>query len=70
MLQGLADGDWQVMAWYRQAAGHYLNQCWLSSMRPYGVTKPQSVKNTKDYIWFVGRGPNLHDQWYGLLKLC
>ena len=34
----------QVMAWCRQATSHYLNQCWPSSMLPYGVTKPQWVK--------------------------
>ena len=28
----------QVMAWCRQAASHYLNQCWLSYMTPYGAT--------------------------------
>ena len=33
----------QVMAWCRQAAGHYLSQCWPSSMSPYGVTGPQCV---------------------------
>ena len=31
----------QVMAWCRQAASHYLNQCWPRSPTPYGVTKPQ-----------------------------
>ena len=31
----------QVMAWCRQATSHYLNQCWP---RPYGVTRPQWVK--------------------------
>ena len=33
----------QVMAWCRQATSHYLNQCWPSSMSPYGVTRPQWV---------------------------
>ena len=28
----------QVMAWYRQATSHYLNQCWPRSPTPYGVT--------------------------------
>ena len=31
----------QVMAWCCQAASHYLNQCWLRSLTPYGVTRPQ-----------------------------
>ena len=39
----------QVMAWSRQATSHYLSQCWLSSLSPYGVTKPQCVK--KNTFW-------------------
>ena len=31
----------QVMARCRQATSHYLNQCWLRSPTPYGVTRPQ-----------------------------
>ena len=34
----------QVMAWCRQAASHYLSQCWLSSLSPYGMDRPQCVK--------------------------
>ena len=37
----------QVMAWCRQATSHYLNQCWLSSLSPYGVTRPQWVNLMK-----------------------
>ena len=33
----------QVMAWCRQASSHYLNQCWLRSILPYGVTTSQCV---------------------------
>ena len=33
----------QVMAWCHQATSHYLSQCWLSSLSPYGVTRPQWV---------------------------
>ena len=29
------------MVWCRQAINHYLSQCWLSFMSPYGVTRPQ-----------------------------
>ena len=36
----------QVTAWCRQATSHYLNQCWLRSLLPYGVTKPQGVKHS------------------------
>ena len=31
----------QVMACCHQATSHYLNQCWLRSMLPYGVTGSQ-----------------------------
>ena len=30
------------MAWCHQAGGHYLNQCWPSSMTQYGIPWPQS----------------------------
>ena len=30
----------QVMAWCRQATSHYLSQWWLSSLSPYGITRP------------------------------
>ena len=58
----------QVMGWCRQATSHYLNQCWHSSMSPYGVTRPQWVQlscwfyrpcppptNGTDYITMVTR---------------
>ena len=32
------------MAWCRQAISHYLSQCWPRSMSPYGVTRPQWIK--------------------------
>ena len=35
----------QVMAWCRQAASHYMSQCWPRSMSPYGVTRPQWVNS-------------------------
>ena len=34
----------QVMAWSRQATSHYLNKCWPRYLMPYGVTRPQWVK--------------------------
>ena len=37
----------QVMAWCRQAASHYLGQCGLSFLSPYGITRPQWV----NVIW-------------------
>ena len=33
----------QVMAWCPQATSHYLNQCWLGCMAPYGMSRPQWV---------------------------
>ena len=35
----------QVMAWCRQVPSHYLGQCWLSSLSPYGVVRPQWVNH-------------------------
>ena len=40
----------QVMAWCRQAASHYLSQCWPRSLMPYGVTRPQWVKD--EMVWW------------------
>ena len=34
----------QVMAWCRQATSHYLSQCWLRSVPPNGITRPQWAK--------------------------
>ena len=34
----------RVMAWCRQAANHYLSQCWPRSTLPNGITRPQWVK--------------------------
>ena len=39
----------QVMARCHQAPSHYLIQCWLSSMLPYGITRPQGVKYDLSY---------------------
>ena len=36
----------QVMAWCRQATSHYLSQCWLSSLSPYGVARPEWVNQS------------------------
>ena len=33
------------MAWCRQSPSHYLSQCWLRSMSPYGTIRPQWVKS-------------------------
>ena len=38
----------QVMAWCHQATSHYMSQCWLRSLSPYGITRPEWV-NTE--LW-------------------
>ena len=43
----------QVMVWCRQATSHYLNQCWLRSPTPYGITRPQWVNIIEPYITSV-----------------
>ena len=46
MPHDFTDDKWtlvQVMACCRQATNHYLSQCWLSSLSPYGVARPQWV---------------------------
>ena len=40
----------QVMACCHQATSHYLNQCWPSSVSPYGITRPQWV-NIALEVW-------------------
>ena len=32
-----------IIVWCRQAASHYLSQCWPRSMSPYGINRPQRV---------------------------
>ena len=47
MPQDLADDKStlvQVMAWCCEATSHYLSQCWLSFLLPYGGARPQWVK--------------------------
>ena len=41
----------QVMAWCRQATGHYLSQCWPKSAHAYGVTRSQWVNWSKQRNW-------------------
>ena len=40
----------QVMAWCHQATSHYLSQCWLRSLSPYGITRPQWVDSEKCWV--------------------
>ena len=44
----------QVMAWCRQATSHYLSLSWPSSLTPYGVSKPQWVKDCGDLCMLSG----------------
>ena len=39
----------QVMAWCRQATSHYLSQWWPRSLSPYGVIRPQWVKQVPGF---------------------
>ena len=47
-----------VMAWCRQATGHYMSQCWHRYMPPCGVSRPQWVKancqDLQDDRMFIG----------------
>ena len=47
------------MAWGHQATSHYLSQCWPRFLSPYGVTRPQWVKNLSDIIWYHRAGSTL-----------
>ena len=48
----------QVMAWCHQATSHYLSQCWLSSLLPYGIARPQWVnKITSNGTVFLLKSP-------------
>ena len=35
----------QVMVWCHAAPSHYLNQCWLRSMKPYSISRAQWVNH-------------------------
>ena len=37
----------QVMAWCHQASRHYVSQCWLRFMLPYGIIRPQWVNTLR-----------------------
>ena len=47
MSQNTGDGTLVlVMAWCRQAASHYLSQCWHRTVSTYSVTRPQWVNTS------------------------
>ena len=37
----------RVMAWCREATSHYLSQCWLNSLSPYGAARPKWVNTLR-----------------------
>ena len=42
----------QMMAWCHQATSHCMSQCWPRSLSPYGITRPQWVKElAKVHCW-------------------
>ena len=50
MPEDITDIWWtlvQVMAWCCQVTSHYLSQCYLTSLSPYGVTMPQWVNTLR-----------------------
>ena len=48
------------MAWCRQAASHYLSQCWHGSLSPYDVTRPQYFRDY-DRLTYLSQH---HTQWW------
>ena len=52
----------QVMAWCRQATSHYLSQCWPRSLSPYGVIRPQWVKQSSTTLHIVVKNNLAHVQ--------
>ena len=55
----------QVMVWCRQAASHYLSQCWPRSLSPYDVTRPQWVKINRTTICIL-----LFKEHQGSINIC
>ena len=53
----------QVMAWCRQATSHYLNQYWRRSLPPYGIPRPQWVKNVFESVPCKKRCQFCSDHW-------
>ena len=51
----------RVMAWWCQATSHYLDQCWVNSRMPYGITRGQWVISSwaSDVIWRHKAGSTL-----------
>ena len=56
MPQDLADDQStlvRVISWCRQATSHDLNQCWPTSLLPYGVTRPQWANEIVHFLYFM-----------------
>ena len=39
-----------VIAWCRQATGHYPSECWPRSVSPYGVTRPRVKSDAEQFL--------------------
>ena len=59
----------QVMAWCCQATSHYLSQCWLRSMLPYGVTRPQWINSYGPETRVFEELPGHQQPWYWLYRI-
>ena len=55
----------EVMAWCHQATSHYPNQCWRSSMLPYGITRANELT-----YWAQEKMVRQHCQMYFLERKC
>ena len=42
-----------LVAWCHKATSHYLNQCWLRSMMPYGKTSSQWISKTLSIYYCI-----------------
>ena len=60
----------QVMAWCRQATNHYLSQCWPRSVSPYGITRPQWVKEFENHTFFKNNSTSSRSQWVNICTHC
>ena len=54
-------------AWCRQATSHYLSQFWPRFMSPYGVTRPQWIKNLAE-IRKCSSQSHYNDEFNGMRK--
>ena len=60
----------RVMAWCRQAASHYLSQCWPRSVSPYGVTRPRWVNCNGSFLMQITCKCLGLSRWAMSMKAC